>query len=279
MTTNIFDTVKEAAIRNNFKFRFFKRNKNFGRLLVDVTHIGLIICSDNIADVIKDYPLEHYNIYRNDEIFDCSRFVAESFFICVPKNSTIDNVLSKKRDEKLEVIQMYKQYCIRVDITEQTVDDVLALISAYKKPVDIGDNPSVITLSDKSYIGRLNDITKSLPARAINFTYSADARNEVSLIFKNADLSKLDVLDVLKDSGDLFKHRVRNDSQYKWLTLYINLPSSVWTNEELDTLNYVISIMKLSTSSAEIEKINVNLDSDHKEETINNIKTLLASVL
>lgn len=277
MSINIFDTVKEAAIKNNFNFRFFKRNKNFGRLRVDITHIGLTICSDNIADVIKDYPLEHYNIYRNDEIFDCSSFVAESFFICLPKNSTLDNVLSKKRDEKLEVIQMYKKYCIRIDITEQNVDDVLALISVYKKPDDIGDNPSVITLSDKAYIDRLNDITKSLPSRAINFTYSADARNEVSLIFKNTDMSKLDILDVLKDSGELFKHRVRNDIRHKWVILYINLPNREWANEELDALNYVIGVMKLSSDSFEIEKINVNLDSDHKEETINNIKTLLES--
>lgn len=279
MTINIFDTVKDAAIKNNFKFRFFKRNRNFGKLLVDIAHIGLHISSDNIADVIKDYPLEHYNIYRNDELFDCSSCVAESFFICVPKNSTIDNVLSKERDEKIRVIQMYKKYCIRIDITEKTVDDVLALISAYKKPDDAGDNPTVVTLSDKAYIDRLNNISESLPARVTNFTYSTDAKNEVSLIFKNSDMSKLDILAVLEDSGELFKHRVRNDSQYKWLMLYINVPSREWTNEELDTLNYVISIMKLSSSSVEIEKINVNLDSDHKEETINNIKTLLASVL
>lgn len=135
----------------------------------------------------------------------------------------------------------------------------------------------MITLSDKAYIDRLNDITKSLPSRAINFTYSADARNEVSLIFKNADMTKLDILNVLKDSGELFKHRVRNDMRHKWVMLYINLPSREWSNEELDALNYVISIMKLSSSSVEIEKINVNLDSDHKEETINNIKTLLES--
>ena len=197
----------------------------------------------------------------------------------MPKNSTIDECIEKERVEKIRVIQMYKKYCIRIDITEKTVDDVLALISAYKKPDDAGDNPTVVTLSDKAYIDRLNNIAESLPARVTNFTYSTDAKNEVSLIFKNSDVSKLDILAVLEDSGELFKHRVRNDSQYKWLMLYINLPSREWTNEELDALNYVISIMKLSSSSVEIEKINVNLDSDHKEETINNVKTILASVL
>ena len=130
----------------------------------------------------------------------------------------------------------------------------MALISAYKKPDDAGDNPTVVTLSDKAYIDRLNNIAESLPARVTNFTYSTDAKNEVSLIFKNSDVSKLDILAVLEDSGELFKHRVRNDSQYKWLMLYINLPSREWTNEELDALNYVISIMKLSSSSVEIEK-------------------------
>ena len=98
-----------------------------------------------------------------------------SLFVC-QKNSTIDNVLSKERVEKIRVIQMYKKYCIRIDITEKTVDDVLALISAYKKPDDAGDNPTVVTLSDKAYIDRLNNIAESLPARVTNFTYSTDAK-------------------------------------------------------------------------------------------------------
>lgn len=277
MTINIFNTVKEAAIKNNFKYRHFKRNNNFGKLVVDISHIGLVICSDNIADVIKDYPLEQYNIYRNDEVFDYSEFGIESYFICAPKNSTIDNVLRKNRDKKIRVIQSYKKCCIRMDITENTLDDVLELISVYNPPADNDSNCSVITLSDKVYIDNLKGITQSLPARTINLTYSADANNEVALIFKNADMSKLDILDVLKDSGELFKHRVRNDIRHKWVMLYINLPKREWTNDELEALNYVIGIMKLSSDSFEIEKINVNLDSDHKEETINNIKTLLES--